>query len=164
MSKKTRIAIIIALAVVLAAGLALIFFGPSPFADSQRADGQQQAQVTSEPPVSAADAPSAEQSQESASTGDTGTGATEDPDEYTGETSGIFFPEATGVEAPQSDELTYLEYHNLSATEQKAFINTFESYDAFFAWHDAAKKAYEESLIEIDNSSTIDLGEIVGGE
>ena len=74
-----------------------------------------------------------------------------------------YFPEATGTPAPEKGEVTYLEYHAMTATEQKAFINTFESYDAFFEWHDAAKKAYEDSLIEIDGTTPVDFGDIVGG-
>lgn len=75
-----------------------------------------------------------------------------------------YFPEATGTPAPEKDEVTYLEYHEMSATEQKAFINTFESYDAFFEWHDAAKKAYEDSLIEIDGSTPVDMEDFAGGD
>ena len=74
-----------------------------------------------------------------------------------------YFPEATGTPAPDKDEVTYLEYHSMSAAEQKAFINTFESYDAFFEWHDAAKKAYEDSMIEIDGSTPVDVEDILGG-
>lgn len=77
------------------------------------------------------------------------------------ENDGPIFPEATGSTAPEKDELTFLEYHNLSADEQKAFINTFESIDDFVAWHTAAKKAYDDSLIEIDDTP-IDAGELFG--
>lgn len=74
-----------------------------------------------------------------------------------------YFPEATDTPAPEKDEVTYMDYHSMTATEQKAFINTFESYDAFFEWHEAAKKAYEDGLIEIDGSTPVNMEDIVGG-
>ena len=81
--------------------------------------------------------------------------------EPTEEETGPIFPEATGSSTPEKDELTFLEYHNLTADEQKAFINTFESIDKFVEWHTAARKAYEDSLIEIDDTP-IDAGELFG--
>lgn len=77
------------------------------------------------------------------------------------ENDGPIFPEATDTTAPEKDELTFLEYHNMTADEQKAFINTFESIDKFVEWHTAAKKAYDDSLIEIDDTP-IDAGELFG--
>lgn len=77
------------------------------------------------------------------------------------ESTGPIFPDVTDTNAPEKDELTYLEYHNLSADEQKAFINTFDSIDAFFEWYSAARKAYEDSLIKIDGTTPIDAGEIL---
>ena len=79
------------------------------------------------------------------------------------EETGPLFPEATNVSAPESDEITYLDYHNMSADEQKAFINTFASVADFVAWHAAAKKEYEDSLIEYDGSTPVDAEEIFGG-
>lgn len=85
-----------------------------------------------------------------------------DPTEGPTEPEGPIFPDVTDTTAPPQDGLTFLEYHNLSAEEQKAFINTFPSIDAFIAWHTAARKAYEDSLIEIDGTTPIYAGDLPG--
>ena len=72
-----------------------------------------------------------------------------------------YFPDATDISAPEKNEVTYQDYHNMSAKEQKAFLNTFASYDDFFEWHDAAKKAYQDSMIEIDGTEPIDVEDIL---
>ena len=65
--------------------------------------------------------------------------------------------EVPSVSNPQVSEMTFMQYHNLSATEQKAFINSFETIDDFVAWHDAAEKEYNSSLPELDGTTPIDL-------
>lgn len=56
------------------------------------------------------------------------------------------------------EEITYMDYYmSMTAEEQAAFINSFESYDAFFDWHTAAKEDYMSSQKEIDGSETIYL-------
>ena len=79
------------------------------------------------------------------------------------EVTGPLVPGMEEVEVPDSGEVTYEEYYAMSADEQASFINSFESYEAFFAWHTAAKEAYESGRIEIDGTTPIDLGEILGG-
>ena len=61
---------------------------------------------------------------------------------------------------PETSGVTYLEYHAMSGKEQKKFINSFPSIDAFMEWHTAAYQAYKDSLTEIDGTTPIDLGEL----
>lgn len=53
----------------------------------------------------------------------------------------------------------YERYYNMSGDEQKAFIESFGSIEAFFEWHNAAKAEYEKLHpdIEIEDGS-VDLG------
>ena len=60
----------------------------------------------------------------------------------------------------QAKEMTYLAYHALSGAQQKKFINSFDSIDAFVAWHNNAKQAYFDSMTELDGSTPIDLDAI----
>ena len=56
---------------------------------------------------------------------------------------------------PNADADAYLAYYEMSAAEQQAFIDSFGSLDAFFAWHTAAKAAYEAERTPIDGSPII---------
>ncbi len=60
-----------------------------------------------------------------------------------------------GSTAPSADAAAYLAYYEMSAAEQQAFIESFGSLDAFFAWHTAAKAAYEAERTPIDGSPII---------
>lgn len=60
-------------------------------------------------------------------------------------------PEPT--QPPVGTGVTYLEYYAMSAEEQQAFIDSFGSLDAFFAWHTAAKEEYESGRTPIDGGS-----------
>ena len=62
-----------------------------------------------------------------------------------------------------SGETTYEDYQNMSAEEQKAFMNSFKSMDDFFTWFNAARKKAEEGYIEIGGDGTVDLGDILNG-
>ncbi len=66
------------------------------------------------------------------------------------------------VSVPTVDEITYLDYNSMSADEQLAFINSFDSKTDFVSWYNTAKQEYYDSMIEIDGSTPIDLGEIIG--
>ena len=55
----------------------------------------------------------------------------------------VTFPE---VEAPEAGSITYAEYLELTAQEQQAYYENFESVDAFFAWLNPAKEEYAEYL------------------
>ena len=67
-------------------------------------------------------------------------------------------PTEPGTKVPESKDLDYLKYHNMSGAEQAAFINSFDSMDDFIKWYNAAKKEYEDSLIEIDDDTVLDIG------
>jgi hypothetical protein len=62
--------------------------------------------------------------------------------------------------------LTYEEYLALTPAQQQAYYETFEDYEAYFAWLNQAKEDYENSKdqIEIDGSGSLDLGDIIGGK
>lgn len=85
--------------------------------------------------------------------------------------------EETSVEAEMSaeednsgndtavEELDYETFQELSPADQQAYMEKFESMEAFFEWYSAEKEAYEEAhpSIEIDGEE-IDLEEILGGD
>ena len=58
---------------------------------------------------------------------------------------GVYFFDEDGklVDPPAELPMTYERYRNMSAEEQQAFRDTFESMEAFLAWYQAAKAAYE---------------------
>lgn len=58
----------------------------------------------------------------------------------------------------------YTDYMNMSAAQQQAFIESFESLDAFMAWFNQAKAEHNanDNSIEV-GSGTIDLEQITGG-
>ncbi len=66
------------------------------------------------------------------------------------------------VSVSSSDKITYMDYHSMSADEQLAFIKSFKIQKDFVAWYNAAKQEYNDSLIELDGSTPIDIGEIIG--
>ena len=62
--------------------------------------------------------------------------------------------------SPNDDEINslaqeYMNYYNLSGEEQQKFIDSFDSIEAFFEWHTAAKQAYEDNRTPIDGSKPI---------
>ena len=180
MNKKALLLIIIVLAVVLVAGLVAVIAmsgannnAPDVNADPPASD----VAATDEPVQNVTDAPADSVQDETDAPVDPTqeeptepedpvvTGPTldmEDP-ENNGSSDVPNLPENTGKPAPEKTGVTYLDYHSMSADQQKAFINSFGSYDAFFEWHDAAKKAYEDSLIELDGTTPVDMEDIAGG-
>lgn len=46
--------------------------------------------------------------------------------------------------------MTYEQYNALSATEQEAFFNSFDTVEDFFAWYNQAKQEYENNQNYID--------------
>ena len=56
--------------------------------------------------------------------------------------------------------VTYEEYQNMSATEQRAQMNAFANIEEFFAWYEAAKEKYETENpdIEIGGSGVVNPG------
>lgn len=74
--------------------------------------------------------------------------------------------EATEVTIPANPkEVDYEEYMALSADQQEAFMESFDTMDDFVAWLKEAKKAYQEAqddAIIVDGKTPIDMGEIAG--
>ena len=54
----------------------------------------------------------------------------------------------------------------MTPQEQQAFFESFESYEAFFAWLEEAKRIYEEkqNRIEIGDGGSVNLGDLIGGD
>lgn len=66
-------------------------------------------------------------------------------------------PEPTGnpgnndtVEVPDPEDVDYREFMDMTPAEQQAFMESFESIEAFFEWYEAAKAKYEEENPPID--------------
>lgn len=68
---------------------------------------------------------------------------------------------STGGSSTAASE--YEAYHAMSGAEQKAYLESFESIEAFFEWYNAAAAEYEAAHpdIEIENGS-VDLSQITG--
>ena len=57
-------------------------------------------------------------------------------------------------------QLTYEEYNALSAEEQEAYFNSFDTIEDFFAWYNKAKEEYEakQDYIEVGEDGNLDIG------
>lgn len=66
---------------------------------------------------------------------------------------------------PQSGGTAYEQYLSMSAKDQQAFYESFESVDAYFAWLNSAKAEYEknQNSTELEGGS-VDIGDLMGGE
>ena len=71
-------------------------------------------------------------------------------------------PDKPVVTEPSDDVVTYLDYKAMSGAEQKEFIYSFPSIDAFMAWYAKAEQEYMDSLPEFNGSTPIDLDEYFG--
>lgn len=75
-------------------------------------------------------------------------------------------PEVTAPEVidPEEGEMTYRKFHDMTPSQQQAYVESFESLDAFFLWYAEAQEQYEKENppIIIDGNGEIDLGEITG--
>ena len=58
-------------------------------------------------------------------------------------------------------EMTYEEYNALSAEEQEAYFNSFDTVDDFFVWYNKAKQEYEanQDYIEVGGDGNINIGD-----
>lgn len=180
MNKKILIVIIAVLAVILLAGVFVLLvtsdFGKEPAAQPPEisVDMPDEPDASNEPEVEST-APMTQGNEDETPT-DPSAEATEPkpeetnppqkeekptvPDETTEPTEATMpdLPTEPGTKVPESKDLDYLKYHNMSGAEQAAFINSFDSMDDFIKWYNAAKKEYEDSLIEIDDDTVLDLG------
>ena len=60
---------------------------------------------------------------------------------------------------PGEKKITYYDYYYVfTAEEQMAFIESFESIEAFFEWLNAAKEEYESGFFEYDGKYPIVIG------
>ena len=66
------------------------------------------------------------------------------------------------VQVPDG-EIDYETFAAMSPTEQRVYMESFESMDAFFTWYNAAKEAYEKAHPSIDvGDGVIDLEDLFG--
>lgn len=176
MNRKVLYVIIAVLALILIAGLIFVFVAPgmqtaAPQADSSQTDAPQSENGSAEatgdsvspdaPAADAADpeagdAPAADVPEQTEETVQQ-TEAVEPTEESVPEDTRLI-PDVPEIEAPAEEEMTYEKYHSMSGDEQAAFINSFDSYEAFFQWYNAAEEKYKEDMIPIDGSTPIDLG------
>lgn len=67
------------------------------------------------------------------------------------ETQPVTQPETTKPETGNKEQLTYEQYLALSKDEQVAFVQSFETTDAYFEWYNAAKAEYDQKEVgELD--------------
>ena len=64
-------------------------------------------------------------------------------------------PAVTEPETTAPITVTYPEYLAMSGQDQAAFIDSFDSLEAFFAWLNQAKAEYEDQRIPIDGTTPI---------
>lgn len=70
--------------------------------------------------------------------------------------------EAPADDGSTTQGVTYSQYHAMSAAEQQAWFESFESVEAFFVWYNEAKAVHDanDDSIIIDGNTNIDMGEI----
>lgn len=74
-------------------------------------------------------------------------------------------PAATEPAQIPEEEIDYETFMAMDPALQRAYMESFESMDAFFAWYNAAKEAYELEHPSIDvGDGVIDLEDLVGQE
>lgn len=67
------------------------------------------------------------------------------------------------TESASEGELDYETFTAMDPAEQRVYMESFESLDAFFAWYNAAKEAYEQEHPAIDvGDGVVDLGGLGG--
>ena len=98
--------------------------------------------------VPGSSAPSTQTSQPATSTTKPATQSTTNPATQT-----------TKPSAKPEESMTYEQFQAMTGAEQRAFQDSFESLDAFFAWYNAAKEAYEKEnpSIEIGGNDEVVL-------
>ena len=62
--------------------------------------------------------------------------------------------------------MTYERFQAMTGAEQFAFQSSFANLDAFFAWYNAAKEAYdkENPSIEIGSDGVVDMEDLLGNQ
>lgn len=163
MSRKTLYVIIVILALILVAGLVFVFAMPKPQAyaqqDTPAATDTAGNVVATDTPSEPSNVPETDpvETQKPTQPQVVGTLFPEPTEETVPEDTSLI-PDMPEVSVPAEEEMTYEKYHAMSGDEQAAFINSFDSYEAFFEWYNAAEDKYKEDMIPIDGSTPIDLG------
>ena len=71
-------------------------------------------------------------------------------------------PETDTSQPADKQPTAYEKFHNMSAAEQQAFMETFDSLDSFFVWYNNVKAEYEAANPPIDvGDGRIDMGELM---
>ena len=163
MNKKVLVVIVAVLVLILAAGIIFV-------TQAGKSTPEAQPTVSQDSNVETEGAGETQQNQQlvenDSETEDAPVDATLPPEEEdnfeipTGTEDTALIPGMPEVEMPVDDDgkVTYEEYHAMSGEQQAAFINTFESYDAFFEWYNAAEQEYKDNMKPIDGSTPIELG------
>ena len=149
MNKKVLIAIIVVLVLILAAGIVFVTWAGKTAEDPQSTEPQttdiaaENAQQEQQPAVD--DNPEATPAPTDAAL------PIEESDDFeipTEPEDTALIPGMSDVTLPEDDDgkITYEEYHAMTGEQQAAFINSFESYDAFFEWYNAAEQEYKEAI------------------
>lgn len=59
----------------------------------------------------------------------------------------------------------YEKFHDMSAAEQQAYVESFKDMDAFFDWYNQAKADYEAANPSIEvGDGKVDMGDIINGK
>lgn len=73
-------------------------------------------------------------------------------------------PTETQPAPTEPQEMDYAAYHAMSPAQQQAYMESFESMEAFFVWYENAKQEYEAANPPIDvGNGSIDMNEILNG-
>lgn len=96
---------------------------------------------------------------------------TEPKEEEPKPTEGKTEPEQKPTEAPNENQgsgkpayISYETYQNMSASEQMAYMNSFENIDDFYVWYNWAKAQYDAENPDIEvGDEGIDMGDIIEG-
>lgn len=63
----------------------------------------------------------------------------------------------------QEGQMEYEKFRDMKAAEQQAFLESFESLDAFFEWYNRVKEEYAAAhpSIEIGEDGVVDMGDLM---
>ena len=64
-----------------------------------------------------------------------------------------------------SQSMNYESFQDMAPAQQQAYMESFDSIDAFFEWYNAAKEQYEKDhpSIEVGGNGSVDLDEVING-
>lgn len=160
----SRKAILIAISIVVALALiggAVIYMGDNNESSFAR-DEFSTVEPELESETAAGEGESAEDADLSEDEGDNAQGADGSVGSNDAGGSSAGSGNAPADDGSTTQGVTYSQYNAMSAEEQQAWFNSFESVEAFFEWYNNAKAVYEanDDSIIIDGNTSIDMGEI----